>query len=323
MKRKLIITLVLTLGCSGVAYAGYEPVRAMLKPALHSIDLKHNHGAVDSAVEEAASQTTYGSLEADDKQVKTTSKTVHNTQSPPASKTVTPPVTKSAVQPIPQPKPAPKTATAASTAKPAQTQMSTSVKLSVPAQLQGPELYNGCEVTSLSMLLSAAGHPVDKMTLADSVKKDPTPATYDSNNNITAWGDPNLGFVGDVTGGNPGYGVYHGPVTQLLNSILPGRAQDLTGCTFDQVLARVASGHPVIAWTTDTFTPTSSWTTWQGPNGPVKATFDEHVVLIVGYDATHVYLNDPLDGTASKAVNRQSFLAAWQQLGNQAVTYTG
>ncbi|MGZ4123778.1 MAG: C39 family peptidase [Tumebacillaceae bacterium] len=326
MKRKLLFTLMLTIGCSSVAYAKYEPVREILSPALHSLDLKHNHGAVDSAVEQAASKSKDGSLEADDSAVKSVGKEVHTSQQPPV-KTTAKPAEKSgskSVQPAKKTAtPAAKKTTTTSTPQPApaQTATSNSFKLIVPAKLQGPELYNGCEVTSLSMLLSAAGHPVDKMTLANSIKKDPTPATYSGDNQITAWGDPNNGFVGDVTGSDPGYGVYHGPVAALLNSYLPGRAEDLTGGSFDRVLARIASGHPVIAWTTATFTPTSSWTTWQGPNGPVKATFDEHVVLIVGYNNSQIFINDPLDGTASKAVDRASFISAWQQLGNQAVTY--
>jgi uncharacterized protein YvpB len=197
----------------------------------------------------------------------------------------------------------------------------TSADIAVSAQSQNPELYNGCEITSLSMMLHTAGHPVDKMTLANEVTKDPTPETYNSDGSIASWGDPNSGFVGDITGANPGYGVYHGPIVNLVNQIMPGRGVDLSGDSFQTVLNHVAQGKPVIAWTTANFSPTSSWETWQGPHGPVRATFDEHVVLIVGFDATHIYINDPLDGTANKAVDRSQFEASWQQLGQQAVSY--
>jgi uncharacterized protein YvpB len=193
--------------------------------------------------------------------------------------------------------------------------------INVPAESQDPELYNGCEVTSLSMLLTAAGHPVDKMTLANEIPKDTTPIVYDNNNRIISWGDPNVGFVGDITGKTPGYGVYHGPVFQLLNTILPGHAVDLTGSSFDQILNHVASGKPVVAWTTVNFSPTSSWVTWQGPNGPVHATFNEHAVLIVGFNEKQIFINNPLDGTAGEAVDRNQFIASWIQLGQQAVSY--
>ncbi|WP_018132228.1 C39 family peptidase [Effusibacillus pohliae] len=202
-------------------------------------------------------------------------------------------------------------------------QAASKVEIQVPGQSQEPEYYNGCEVTSVSMLLTAAGHPMDKTELADRIAKDSTPQVVDENGAIISWGDPNVGFVGDITGQQPGYGVYHGPVAKMLNSILPNGAEDLTGRPFDEILGRVAAGKPVIVWTTVDFQPTSGWVKWQGPNGPVKATFDEHAVLLVGYDDQHVFVNDPLDGSAGKAVDRNSFTTAWEQLGKQAVTFKG
>jgi uncharacterized protein YvpB len=196
-----------------------------------------------------------------------------------------------------------------------------SALLNVPAQSQMPELYNGCEITSLSMLLAAAGHPADKTVLADKIAKDPTPMVNE-NGDIIAWGDPNAGFVGDITGDEPGYGVYHGPVARLLNGVLPGRAKDLTGKAFEQILLQVESGKPVVAWTTAAFSPTSDWENWQGPNGKVRATFKEHAVLIVGFDDDEIVINDPLDGAKAKRVDRDGFTAAWEQMGKQAVSFS-
>jgi uncharacterized protein YvpB len=193
------------------------------------------------------------------------------------------------------------------------------VKLHVKAQSQLPELHNGCEVTSLSMLLTAVGHPVDKMTLAREEPVDPTPITYGPDGSIRFWGDPNRGFVGRVDG-TPGYGIYHGPLVHFLKTRLGVQAVDLTGHPFDDILTYVAHGTPVMVWTTSTFKPTDDWITWQSPDGPVHATFWEHAVLLVGYDADHLYVNDPLDGAQAKPVNRQSFLAAWKQLGEQALS---
>jgi uncharacterized protein YvpB len=194
-----------------------------------------------------------------------------------------------------------------------------SASLDVPAQHQLPELPNGCEVTSLSMLMTAVGDPIDKMTLAKEEPVDPTPIAYGPDGSISSWGDPNKGFVGKVNG-YPGYGIYHGPIVALINKILPGKAVDLTGHPFTDILGVVAHHRPVMVWTTADFQPTSDWVTWNSPDGPVHATFSEHAVLLVGYNSTQLIINDPLDGAKSKPVNRQSFIAAWQQLGRQAVT---
>lgn len=196
------------------------------------------------------------------------------------------------------------------------------VKLDVSAQSQEPELFNGCEVTSLSMLLSAAGHPVDKLQLAEDIAKDSTPEVRDEEGNTLSWGDPNVGFVGDVTGENRGYGVYHGPVYSLLNKYIGNQAKDLTGKPFEDVEAAIAAGHPVVVWTTVEFKPSTAWVTWKGPNGSVRATLDEHAVLLVGFNEKQLFVNDPLDGTAAKAVDKDSFVAAWKDLGNQAVTFS-
>lgn len=201
--------------------------------------------------------------------------------------------------------------------------------IKVPAQSQLPELENGCEVTSLSMLLTAVGHPVSKMVLAQEQPTDPTPPVlkqipgFKGNPlmEVTYWGNPNVGFVGSVSGKNAlGYGIYNGPLAKLLNSVLPGRALDLTGKPFQDILAHVASGTPVEVWTTINFLPTQQWVTWQSPEGPVTVTPLEHAVLLVGYNATQVFVNNPYTGEAAEPVNRSDFVAAWKQLGRQALT---
>lgn len=198
----------------------------------------------------------------------------------------------------------------------------------VPPKDQYPQLPNGCEVTSLAMLMTAVGHPESKMTLAAEMPKDPTKLVLDSYttasgqvvHRVQYWGNPNVGFVGSVYHAGEGYGIYHGPMYRFLNQLLPGQAEDMTGSSFKTILAHVADGVPVEVWTTITFQPTTDWVTWQSPEGEVTATPLEHAVLLVGYSPGYVYLNNPLNGEAAEKVPEGPFIQSWQQLGRQAIT---
>lgn len=194
--------------------------------------------------------------------------------------------------------------------------------LEVPLILQNPELPRGCEVTSLAMLLQYAGVPADKMTLAQEIEKDSS--SYQVKNGKIYFGNPHTGFVGNMyTLKEPGYGVYHGPVCELLAKYLPGRAIDLTGCAWEEVLLFVSEGVPVWVVANATFAPLApaDFQVWHTPQGPVKITYREHAVLLTGYDAENVYFNDPRFDVKNRRASRQEFTAAWEQMGRQAVTY--
>ncbi len=211
-------------------------------------------------------------------------------------------------------------ATAVATTTTVKLTLPPAVLLDIPSQSQLPELANGCEVTSLSMLLTSVHHPVHKMWLAAHQPTDPTPMQLDAKSSITFWGNPNVGFVGSVKKVDEGYGIYHKPLAKFLNDLLPGQASDLTGDAFENILASVARGVPVVLWTTGTFKPTSWWVTWNSPTGLVHATPEEHAVLLVGYNPTQLFINNPLNGQPAQSVNRALFIGAWNQLGKQALT---
>ncbi|GIP32885.1 C39 family peptidase [Paenibacillus sp. J2TS4] len=196
-----------------------------------------------------------------------------------------------------------------------------SAMLSAPAIKQYPELYSGCEVTSLTMLLQFAGFDKDKMELAEEMPKDPTPISYNADGSIAYWGNPNLGFVGEVTGKAKGFGIFHTALIEQLKSYIP-TAVDLTGGEFEEIERHIASGIPVIAWTTITFRIPDKWVVWDTPIGPIKTTFIEHAVLVVGYDENNVYVNDPYSGKAQVKVDKARFIETWELMGKQAITYT-
>jgi uncharacterized protein YvpB len=188
----------------------------------------------------------------------------------------------------------------------------------VPVLGQNPELPTGCEATSLTMLLNWANVHVKKTDVAAAFPKVPVPVLADG-----GWfgGDPNRGFVG-----NPftvdGYGVYHGPVAALLTHFLPGRAEDLSGSSFDKVIAALASGRPVIAWISDDMQEPKLYLTWSTPQGSkINWMVPEHVVVITGYTASTIEVHDP-ERNATLKYPRTLFQQRWEQMGKQAVTVT-
>ncbi|WP_245917467.1 C39 family peptidase [Bacillus canaveralius] len=197
-----------------------------------------------------------------------------------------------------------------------------SVLLNAPVIKQFPELPRGCEVTSLAMLLQYAGINVDKMELAQKVKKNPAPLTRDRDKIF--WGDPNDGYIGDMYSySNPGFAVYHTPIKDLAEQFLPGRIVDLTGKDFIELKTFLSLDIPVWVITNTTYKilPENAFEKWQTPNGEVKITYKEHSVLITGYDEKYVYFNDPISGTKNMAITTTDFLDAWRQMGSQAVSY--
>ncbi len=194
--------------------------------------------------------------------------------------------------------------------------------IDVPALNQFPELYNGCEITSLAMLLNFMQIPVDKMDLIGLLPVDSTPIEKGENSEILVWGDPDAGFVGDITGNTMGYGVHVNPIAKILEALYEPGALNLSGQDFTEIEKIVAAGKPVIVWNTDSFYPANEKITWLSPVGKeISASLNEHCVVIVGFDEQYVYLNNPMDARKGQQVGKQAFIEAWEQMGSQALTY--
>ncbi|MGE7884378.1 C39 family peptidase [Bacillus sp. NPDC094077] len=187
----------------------------------------------------------------------------------------------------------------------------------VPLIQQLPELDRGCEVTSLAMMLQYAGVSVDKIELANEIKK------VDFIDDGVR-GNPNEGFVGNIyTFSESGYGVYHEPLFQLAKKYLPNKAVDLTGKSIEEIYKSVKAGQPVVMITNATYAPLDEdeFTTWETNSGDVSITYNEHCVVLVGYDKESVYIRDPLNDSLDVNVPRENFEQAWIQMGSQAVSY--
>jgi uncharacterized protein YvpB len=75
--------------------------------------------------------------------------------------------------------------------------------------------------------------------------KDDDPVQKTKSGDITHWGNPDHGFVGDVTGQKAGYAIYAGPLEKLMKRYLQDRTVNLTRKSFDEILAQIKAGKPV------------------------------------------------------------------------------
>ncbi len=192
----------------------------------------------------------------------------------------------------------------------------------VPLISQNPELNRGCEVTSLAMLLNYKSIKADKMILAQNIAKDNS--EYRIENGEICYGNPNVGFVGDIYNKkNKGLGVYHGPIYELLSNYIGDQALDITGCRGEDILFYISKNRPVWIITNSKFKPldSSDFEKWKTEEGYIYITYSEHSVLVTGYDENYIYYNDPLDNSSVKKRERDLFIKAWEQMGRQAVTY--
>jgi uncharacterized protein YvpB len=108
--------------------------------------------------------------------------------------------------------------------------------------------------------------------------------------------NPHLGFRGNVdgpTGGIEDYGVYAGPLLDVLNK------QGLRARPVDDGLRgikrAIARGNPVIAWVTYDCQAVIPVTRMIGDQEVTLVPY-QHVVVVTGYNGEGIWANDPWDG---------------------------
>lgn len=181
---------------------------------------------------------------------------------------------------------------------------------------QFPELPSGCEPAAAAMLLNWAGVNASKEDLARTIPKALLPA---AKNGVMEGGNPHDVFLGDPFS-RKGLGAYHEVIAGLINKYLPGQADDVTGASFEYILSIIDSDRPVIVWSTrDLAEPVSTITWYDEKDEKINWKTPEHVYLIVGYDGSEVFVNDPYTGRM-KSYPLPRFEKRWEQMGRQAVT---
>lgn len=187
-------------------------------------------------------------------------------------------------------------------------------KLNVPLENQMPDLPNGCEVTSLSMLMNYYGIKVNKNELAENIQH----VDFFTDGGKYR-GNPNQGFVGHMSIANAGWCVYNGPLYNVARKYTT-HIENITGSDFLSLLKLVSNGHPVLIITTTTFNRVNDMQTWDTNTGKVNVTPSSHACVITGYSKPKkvVYVNNPY-GYKNQPVNWKNLQASYNQQGRQAL----
>jgi uncharacterized protein YvpB len=155
----------------------------------------------------------------------------------------------------------------------------TEARITVARQQQAHNL--SCESSAASMVAQYYGVPLSEEEVLAALP-------FNSN--------PHLGFRGNVdgpTGGIVDYGVYAGPIADILRE--HGLQVQTVAVGIEGIKSAIAQGKPVIAWVTYNCEPSTPTTTRIGGEEVVLVP-NQHVVVVTGFDSDGVWANDPWDG---------------------------
>ncbi len=188
-------------------------------------------------------------------------------------------------------------------------------QISIPFYRQEHALT--CEVAALRMALGFHGVEVTEDELISKLKF----ATKGPRNSENIWGDPDLGFVGDIDGSifdGTGYGVYNKPIYDLAMEYRPSYV--LKYPDLSEVLEEVKSGNPVIVWG---LLSKREPIVWQTENGKIiEGHPGEHALVVAGFygtvaNPTKIILMDPIYGKIR--MSKEKFLSNWKIMENRTV----
>lgn len=192
----------------------------------------------------------------------------------------------------------------------------------VTLQLQEPQLPNGCEVTSLAMVLSWAGYPVEKMELYQGYL--PRQDLTESPEGWTMGGNPEDVYVGDATSKLDGWYCFEGPIVEAGNAYLRDQGSGwavraVSGLSQRQFNGYLEDGVPLVAWVTLDYTaPVASVRYWYlNDNTFYQPYANLHCVVVVEYGEDGYLTADPLAGW--QWIEASTFWDIFDAMGRRAV----
>ena len=187
---------------------------------------------------------------------------------------------------------------------------------------QNPELPNGCEITSLAILLDWAGYPIDKVELSNTYL--PKQGFYRSDE-VLHGADPNRAYAGDPSDRSSGWYCFEGPILEAANAYLAGqnttqRAAPLSGTTREELENYMNDGIPLAVWVTLDYS--EPWTressSWILPDGAEYVPYTNLLcVVLAGWDGDDYRIANPIDGWQTVSPDR--FWNCFDAMGRRAV----
>lgn len=189
------------------------------------------------------------------------------------------------------------------------------IRLDVPMAKQKRPL--SCEAAALTSVLNYFGADTTEEKIIEQMPFDKTLKTEG------VWGDPDLGFVGDIDGRSitSGYGIYWRPIAKLSSQwkkadwIINGSIKDIT----DQIKQK----RPVLVWISAL--KDADIVFWKTTSGKrVRALQDQHVIVVSGYEGSAelplgFHIMDPDEGM--KFMDYNDFIGRWDRFERPAVVF--
>ncbi len=179
------------------------------------------------------------------------------------------------------------------------------VQLPVSNIMQNPDLPNGCEVTSLTIVMNYKGYAVDKCDMSD--------------NYLPKWGDlsgdPEYYYLREPR--SNGFYCYATAICTTIDNYNNANETsieyaNLTGSDVSALYEQIDNGNPCVVW------GTLRW------NNPVKYSNglygNLHCMVLSGYTDTTVTITDPIYGDT--VIDRAKFERVWAAMGSRAVVVT-
>lgn len=174
-----------------------------------------------------------------------------------------------------------------------------------------------CETAALRMALNYYSTGVTEEELLEKLSFSTIgPKTADN-----IWGDPDLGFVGNIDGSifkGTGYGVYDEPIKDLAAEYRSSFV--IEKANLAEILEEVKNGNPVIVWGLLSRRKPIVWRTEEGRI--IEAHPGEHARVVAGFygtvsNPTTIILMDPIYGKIR--MSKEKFLSDWKVMKNRAV----